>query len=222
MTADGLGYAVPAYFHPAVAEAQWARLAAEGRHVRFVVVNVHNGPGDDVDPAYVRAVDPLREAGVPLVGYVDTAYGTRSGDDVIADAFHYRLRYGITGVFLDQVSSDPQHLADYRRHAGRLRHLGVDLLVLNPGAYPYPGYLELGDVTVCFEGTWEDYQAMVVPEWVQSTPVSRICHLVYGAPCGVTRDPEPAVRGRHVGTVCLTEGTLPNPWDRLPGVLDGA
>ncbi len=211
--------AVPAYFHPSERPELWQRMAEEADTLRFVVINPHNGVGAAVDAAYLSVVDDLHRAGVRTVGYVDTAYGERSPADVVAEAVSYRERYGVTGVFLDQATSDLAGVSRYERYLLGLRGSGARFVVLNPGVHPHPAYCDLVNVTVTFEGDWVAYRDLQEPVWVRERAASRFCHLVYGVPGWVARNPLWAVRRHHARTVCLSKGSPPNPWDRLPAGL---
>lgn len=218
---SSLLHAVPAYFHPAVAPARWRRLLSQAHRIRFVIVNPHNGVGDEVQQRYLTVTGRLHDVGARLVGYIDTAYGERSADDLVAEAVGYQKWYGITGVFLDQCSTTLEMLNVYERYLIALRTAGVRFVVLNPGAHPHRGYIDLANVTVTFEGTWHEYQSFEAPSWVTERPASRYCHFVYGVPPKVARNPMPVLEGKHVGSVCFTDGDLPNPWDRIPPALRG-
>ncbi len=219
MTHVDLDFAVPAYFYPVGHEREWQMLAS-GRHpLRYVVINPHDGVGEDVDPAYVQECARLRRAHIRLVGYIDTDYGKRPLPEVIAEARAYREHYGVTGVFLDQVSSGIQMLTPFENYAVGLRTSGTRFIVLNPGVYPHPGYFRLANQVVTFEGTWANYGKIVVPDWSLRIPRSRIAHFVWSVPPALAATPTTAVGDRHVGTVCLSTGRLPNPWSVLPQVL---
>jgi hypothetical protein len=221
MTAPAaLDYAVPAYFHPAVAREEWHLLAQQAAVLRFVVVNVHNGVGDEVEALYTEVTEELLAAEVRLVGYIDSAYGERPVNEIVAEAHTYQSRYAISGVFLDQVSAGLELLTQYEKYTLGLRAAGVRFIVLNPGVHPHPGYIDLANVTVTYEGPWDAYAQMVEPPWVLSRPPSRFCHLVHETPHAVAADPLTAMTGRHTRTVCLTEGEAPNVWGRLPTVLE--
>ena len=209
--------AVPAYFHPVVWPDLWERMQGLAAELRFVVVNPHNGVGDGTDSTYAGAVAGLVRAGVRTVGYVDTAYGERDPADVVAEAGLYRERYGIDGVFLDQASNDLAGVSTYERYLLGLRTSGVRFVVLNPGVHPHPAYVEKANVTVTFEGPFDDYVQLEEPGWVRERPASRFCHLVHGlhGPADARRARSLVAR-RHARTVCLTEGSGDNPWDRLP------
>lgn len=217
--AGGRDVAVPAYFHPASRPDLWERLAEDADRLRFVVVNPHNGVGDDVDPAYLPVVDRLHRARVRTVGYIDTDYGARAPADVVAEAVQYQQRYGISGVFLDQSTSDLAGVSIYERYLVALRGSGARFVVLNPGVHPHPAYCDLVNVTVTFEGDWGTYRDLVEPDWVRQRSPSRFAHLVHGVPGWVARNHEWAVRDHHARTACLSKGTGANPWDRLPAGL---
>lgn len=216
---QALDYVVPAYFHPAVSREHWTQLAACAADLRFVVVNVHNGVGAEFEPLYRDVCDELHHAGVRTVGYIDSAYGRRPADEIAAEALLYQSRYGISGVFLDQASADLDALSHYEKNILGLRAVGARFVVLNPGCHPHPAYADLANVTVTFEGSWQSYLRMTEPAWVRSRPAKRFCHLVYDTPGDIAVDPVATVREHHARTVCLTEGTAPNVWDRLPTVL---
>lgn len=211
--------AVPAYFHPSEHPELWRRLGRAGDRVRFVVVNPSSGVGERLDSAYHVPVLRLLDAGVQLTGYIDSAYGNRPVAEVVEEARAYRERYGVSAVFLDQVAGTVAALDYYEPCVLALRGAGVRFLVLNPGAYPHPAYVDLANVTVSFEGCWADYQESVPPPWATRVPARRFCHLVYDVPREVAERPDQTVRARHAMTACLTGRSGANPWDRLPEVL---
>jgi hypothetical protein len=208
---------VPAYFHPDREAGDWAALAAAARAgtVGIVVVNPASGIGTGTDPAYRRACAALAEVpGVVVAGYVDTAYGARPAGDVVAEARAYAERYGIRGVFADQVPSGRDHLPAYAALAADLRAAGLGPLLLNPGVRPDEGYLEIADVVVTFEGSWETYRAQ---RPVESRPGrARTWHLVHGTPAGMIEDTRSWMLLAGVDHGYVTDRRLPNPWDGLP------
>lgn len=207
---------VPAYVHPAADPVAWERLVAWAPFVRAVVLNVHNGPGDPSDPYYPRVVQALRAAGVRILGYVDTDYGRRSAADVSADVDAWVARYTVHGIFLDQTASTLDLLDHYSDLALACRSRGADFVALNPGTTPHPGYLDLANVTVTFEGTWADYPGLAEPSWVRALPARRFAHLVHEVPDAKLGSAVRLAAGRHVGSVMVTTGSGANPWEVLP------
>jgi hypothetical protein len=214
--------AVPAYVHPAEDPETWTRLAQLGSLARFVVVNVDNGPGAADDPYYPEAVNGLSAAGVRTLGYVDTTYGRRPAVDVLDDVNDWMSRYPLSGIFFDQVSSGLRELDHYDGLVVGARSMGARFVALNPGTFPHPAYVDLANVIVTFEGTWNDYQALREPPWVVDYTPNRFAHLVYAVP-------PPAERGLHealalaqahrVRSFFATSRSLPNPWGELPTPL---
>jgi len=123
---------VPLYVHPAVDPAAWRALIRAGPQLYGVVLNIADGPGDTPDPAFVTAAAQLREAGVRVLGYVDTAYGARSVRAVVGDLRRHRRWYDTDGAFLDRTASGAEALRHYRRLTRAARLCGADTVVLNP------------------------------------------------------------------------------------------
>lgn len=200
---------VPAYFHPERATDAWRRLLANPP--RLAVLNIDAGPGAAKDAAYPPVISRLVAAGTEVLGYVDTDFGLRSVAEVRADLRSYRAWYGLRGVFLDQVAACEDRLGHYREVVEGVR----GTLVLNPGVYPDPGYADLADVLVTFEGPLSAYRAMRVPAWARGLARGRFCHLIHDVP---SRAFEPTLRRavRHAGTVYVTDRTGTQPWGDLP------
>jgi hypothetical protein len=211
-----LDLVVPAYFHPLAAPKPWRRLAASAPITRLVIVNVHNGPGTALDESYLAATHALRIHQVSTAGYVDTDYGRRPVADVVADVRSYLRWYGIEGVFLDQVSSGITELDHYEEYVLAVRAAGARFVALNPGTHPHPGYIDLANLTVTFEGTWFDYRGLALPGWVRDYPSGRFCHLVHSVPQEAFTAALQLASQRNVRSVFLTDGCGDNPWDRFP------
>jgi Spherulation-specific family 4 len=210
---------VPAYFHPDVAPGDWAALAEQADQIRLVVLNPASGPGEGPDPAHLRALQPLRDAGVAVAGYVDTNYGQRSRRAALADISRYRDWYGVSGVLFDRVSAGPEDLRHYALLARRARKLGALTVAFNHGVHPHPGYAWHADVLGTFEGPWSVYLEQAMPDWTRSWPADRFCHVVYGVPGAQLENALLLAGRRRAGSVYVTDRTGGNPYDRLPAAL---
>lgn len=208
---------VPAYFHPALFPADWARLADP--RLTAVVLNVHNGPGSVRDHVFAAAVDRVLTAGGRVTGYIDTAYGTRPAAEIGADARRYQAWYGVADVFLDQVAPEPEQLEPCRSACAELRARGAGFVVVNHGVHPDPEYATIADLLVTFEGPWPAYRRMRPPGWATRLPAERLCHLVYAVPPEAHGTALRLARRRNAGVACVTDGHGANPWGRSPGVL---
>jgi len=208
---------VPAYFHPAVSPQQWQWLAGHASRVRLVILNVASGPGSGRQDVFGTAVDLLHQAGVRVAGYVDTGYGRRDARAVLAEAASYRDWYGVQGVCFDQVASDAGHLGYYAAVADRSRALGAEVVFFNHGTHPAPGYAQHADLIGSFEGTWQSFQRLCVPDWTRRWPPSKFYHVVHSVPAARIGAAWRLALSRHAGSVYITERDGPNPYDGLPG-----
>ncbi|MFD6421389.1 spherulation-specific family 4 protein [Streptomyces sp. NPDC060198] len=216
---------VPLYVHPAEDPGAWHRLITAADLTYGVVLNPASGPGTAPDPAFAAAAEALRAAGALLLGYVDTDYGTRDPDLVLAEFRLHREWYGVDGCFLDQVTSTSVDLPACRRLVRRVRRAGARAVVLNPGVQPAPGYTRLADLTVTFEGPWSTYvSAFTRPPKAGKPgkePADRLCHLVYGVPEALVPLAVRTAAERGAAVCGPVTGELPNPWAALSPALTG-
>lgn len=205
---------VPFYEHPAARPAAWDAVVRAAPRLYGVVLNPDSGPGAAPDPAFAAVSTRLRAAGVRVLGYADTDYGRRPHAAVARDLLAHRDWYGADGAFLDRVTAGADALAHCRRLAAAARAAGAAALVLNHGVHPDPGYAELADLLVTFEGTWDRYRcAPGPPPWTAAHAPGRFCHLVYAAPPGAAFT---------AGVGCAVPGDAPHPWGTLPHALEAA
>lgn len=210
---------IPAYFHPAVHGEDWRLLARNPERVSLVVLNLASGPGTLRDDAFLPVLDELRDAGVPVAGYVDTNYGRRDIDLALAEVERYVDWYGVTGVFFDRAAAGRSELRHYATLAARARALGPRVIAFNHGAHPIEAYAEHADLLGIFEGPWAVYLDATVPRWVRHHPAEQFFHLVYAVPPLSTEDALALAALRHAGSVYLTDQTGANPWQRLSASL---
>lgn len=206
---------IPAYIPPD----ELTQLARAAHRPQMVIVNPDSGPGARRSHTYISAVHLLQAAGVRVLGYVPTGYGWRPTQAVIADVDRYRDWYRMDGIFFDEAASGAELVPHYRALTRAARSDGAALVVLNPGVPPAPGYFELADVIVTFEGDYAAYVAAMreTPEWLQGQRRDHVAHLVYGATRAQALS---ALTGSAAGYLYATSGVLPNPWRTLPPYLD--
>ncbi|MEU3961350.1 spherulation-specific family 4 protein [Streptomyces buecherae] len=207
---------VPLYVHPTVDPAAWRALRGRARQLYAVVLNAADGPGRRRDPAFHAAARDLRAAGVRLLGYVDTAYGRRAPRAVLTDVHRHRRWYGVDGVFYDRAAAARALLPRYRRLVRAARLLGAPTAVLNPGTHPDPGYADVADVLVTFEGDWASYQRARVPPWTAGHAPRRFCHLVYAVPDNERKKVARTSYDRGAALHCAVPGEGSNPWRYPP------
>lgn len=198
---------LPLYVHPADDPAAWATLAGHGPDVT-VIVNVHDGPGEQPDRAYEHVTENLRAAGVPMIGYVDLDYGQRACRDVWKDIVGWE-RYPVAGIFFDRVSADAAGLEGVARAvqaAGRP-------VVLNPGTRPHADYAGLAGTVCTFEGPWREYRSLPDGcDWANAA------HLVHDVPPEELDEAEDLLRSR-VSCGLVSDLGAPSPYRGLPAGL---
>jgi hypothetical protein len=207
---------IPAYFYPG---AGWAEAIASKPPPRLMVMDVtSSGAGTAPDRNYQAVARRARAAGITLAGYADTDYGRRPIAAVEADVRHYKSWYGVSGIFLDQASIAAGDLGYYRELSAYIRQtIPGSLVILNPGGYPDPSYMSVGDIIVAFEGTYAQYATLAVPGWVKGYPADRFAALVYDVPAALLPAVMRAARLRHAGYVYVDGDSGVNPYGSLPG-----
>ncbi|WP_329220824.1 spherulation-specific family 4 protein [Streptomyces sp. NBC_01485] len=219
------GLGVPGIAHPLLAPAEWDELTRSGGHLDWVVLDVADGPGVRPDPRCLEAVGRLRNAGVRVLGNLDTRHGARAFAEVVSDAQRYLDWYRVDGFLLDRCPAERTALPGLRRTIGALRTLrDAPHIVLGHGTHPYPGYAEHADQLVTFSGTWSDYRWSQVAEWTADHPPERFCHFVHGVPRGHLDEALRIARWQGAATIWFTDGTdragLTGPWETMPGYWD--
>jgi hypothetical protein len=207
---------VPAYFYPANHPGEWSRLAERAAQIRFIVLNLADGPGGQADPAVVSALDHLRSAAVTVCGYVDTNYGQRPAEEAIADVHRHLDWYQVDGVFFDRAAIAAEQVSHYADLARQARDSGARLVALNHGAHPVEPYADHADLLGTFEGPWSAYLDLAVPRWVRSWPAGQFFHLVHAVPTASFADALWLAAYRHAGCAYVTDRGGINPWDGLP------
>lgn len=71
--------AVPAYFVPGVPGNFWTPMTSSAPAVGLAVANVLNGPDFAVKSEYQSAIQAAHNAGIKVLGYVDTGYYGTTG-----------------------------------------------------------------------------------------------------------------------------------------------
>lgn len=155
---------------------EWEALFTHAADIAFAVINVNSGVGDDLDHVYVAMVKRLQAAGVRCLGYSSTRYGARPLDEVRREIDLWFTRYGVDGIFADEMEHETgQSLPYYRRIKSAC---GTSRLVTNPGTSPHKSYRELDAIICVAETDQATYLTKTFPEWTKIVPDS-VCHIVF-------------------------------------------
>lgn len=208
-----MSLAAPFYVHPSDAPDAWARLVA-GAELAFAVVNVSNGVGEHPDPAYVAVL--AGGCATPLLGYVDLAYGRRPAASALAEVARWRDRYGVTGVFLDQVPSAVRQGSWTPDLVDAVRAAGGTYVAVNPGTWPAPETLLAADAVCTFEGSAREHARITSTAQTLPGQAASVWHLVHDCPAALQASVLARAGRSGASLGWATAGRLPNPWARLP------
>ena len=219
--AAGQTLAIPSYFYPAgPGQDLWDQIGAAYPTVGLAIINPNSGPGAGVNANYASQVLSSQAAGLTMIGYVHTSYGTRNSSVVEAEIdAYYRFYPTLNGIFLDEVSTDCVNIGYYSYlydHIGEKP--GRSLTVINPGTQTSECYVATSDIIVNFENIYTEYRDNYTqPAWVDNYPPTRFWHLVHTTlTIADMREAMKLSQKRNAGWIYVTPDVLPNPWDTLP------
>ena len=214
--AGGTSIMVPSYIAPG---SSWSKINAGHPPVDLAIINPASGPGSSPASNYVSQVAASQGAGVDVVGYVHTSYGSRSLATVENEIAEYESWYHVDGIFVDEASTNCSTEASYYAPLYAYIHAqpGLDLTILNPGEATNQCYMAAADVVLGFEGSPSDLaNAGPLPSWTAAFPAGRFWGVVYGASSGVLASTLATLAADGFGEVYVTDQTLPNPYGALP------
>ena len=205
--------AIPAYFGIGP---QWDQTVSLGSDSDVLIVNVADGPGRQPRPDFRAAIQRARLSGARVVGYVYTQFGARDLQQVKSDIDRFNDWFGVDGVFVDNMGAQLNMLPYYRELHDYIKSTPGGFIVANPGVVPDPQYMDIADVLVIFEGSYDSYLTRAPPDWVHEYPPQRFAHLVYDTDGASMGDAVRLSASRNAGYVYVTDGKLPWNWQNLP------
>jgi len=227
----GLGILFPAYFCPDPSDCSATdcpnyasiskQITAHPAVPFYIIVNPATGPGSS-SPAqgYQTCIPTLTSAGTNgvVLGYVHTSFGSRSSSDVEGDISTYAQwgsSFRPTGIFFDEASSSSANVSLYASYASFARQQGFTFIVFNPGTTPDSGYFTSADLVVTFENAYSTFAISDISSSA-SAPAGKQSVLLYAGPSTSPTTIINELGSAGVGTVFITDDTLPNPWDTVP------
>jgi hypothetical protein len=207
---------VPLYTYPT--DASWTAVAnAKAAHPRVrvvAVVNPNNGPNTARNNDYATGIDKLKAAGVEVLGYVATGYGSRSAAAVQMDMDNWRSFYpGVTGIFFDEQSNQASLVSHYQQLSSYAHGKGFTFTVGNPGTDTSESYMGSGlDMMLIYESSGLP-SATTLGGWHAKYAKSSFGVIPYGATLDTTFV---QMARQYVGFIYINNDVLPNPWDSVP------
>jgi len=208
---------VPLYGYPS---ATWTTLAQQklaNPSVPIVaVINPSNGPGTAQDPNFVSGIHTLKSAGMTVIGYAYTNYASTPLSSVESAILGYKTLYGLSGVYLDEMSNVPGHESYYSTLTHYADSIGMSLVIGNPGADVPSSYIGTVNAIIIYESPGLPSLSFLAG-WHTSYSKSNFGIVAYGvssiSPSYI------ASASSDVGYIYVTDGTMPNPYANLPSYL---
>jgi Spherulation-specific family 4 len=206
---------VPAFFY---ASNIWQQAANTKPVPSYMILDISGlGAGSGPVAHFQSIVKKERAAGVTILGYSSTAYGSRPLSQVEADVRHYKAWYGVTDIFLDEVKGISSQLRYYKKLAHYIRSANPGTSIwINPGDYPDPSYMSVSNVVMAFEGPYSLYHNIDVPSWVFDYSPDRFANTIYATSGSQVDSAINLSKTRNAGYVYVTDGSGGNPYSALP------
>ena len=226
---DRTGVYIPMYMSPVDNPDHYAAVAAaKAAHPSVpvvVAINPDSGPGPAYIENYDTAIDELRAAGVIVLGYTPTKYGSRPSDEIKADIDRYLDWYRIDGLMLDEFPNRAGYEAKYAELTAYAKSYGLRLVIGNAGTDVPQSYVGTVDVIGITEGhgymptEWLRYCVLCLYDgWHQDYNKNNFRFSRYAID---KMDPE-FVResSKWVGLFYITDGVSPDRWKHLSPYFD--
>lgn len=204
----------------------WSEAIAGAPSVGIVILNPANGPGEGVNPAYVRLVGEAQVKGISILGYVHTQWANGNVSVQQAEGWidHYYSWYHVDGIMLDEANDScdaaPLHFYETLYHYVKAEP-GHTTVMLNPGAATGECYAAISDVMLTFENYYLSYAVGYVgSSWTARFSASHFFHIVFDVP--TVSDMQNVISTaivRGAGWVYVTNlnDSNGNPYSALPG-----
>jgi len=216
------GLIVPLYTYPT--DGTWtAIIQAKTAHPTVpivAVINPNSGPGTSKSTDYATGITNLQGAGVTVIGYVPTGYGTASYSplpNVEKQIDDYVTWYPtIEGIFFDEMSGDAGEASYYQSLATYVGAKGASKITVgNPGANVPDALLGIFTNLVIYESGGMPTASKIDAYYSKhgSQPFSFIAY-------GVASLPSLQSLSTYVRWLYVTDLDGSNPYGALPSYFD--
>jgi hypothetical protein len=214
---DTAGVIIPLYSYP---DNNWNNLIHEKRGYEPVpiiaIINPNNGPGIK-NPEFVEGIQDLQHAGIMVLGYVPTGYGSRNSSSAVADINAYKNWYKVDGIFFDEMSHSPGFESYYANLTKYTKNLGMTMTVGNPGVDTIPSYIGTVDNIVIHENSSLP-SLEFLGGWHSHYDKSNFSMISYDV--SSMNSTYVKLASKYVGYIYVTEQSGPNPWEKLSSYFE--
>jgi hypothetical protein len=151
---SALGLIVPLYAYPT--DPSWSGLIhAKESYPNVPVIAViapsPNGPGGSYDSNFASGIARLQDAGITVLGYLNTQYAGQSLSTVKEWTSEYSNWYNVDGIFFDCMANWDGDQNYYSNAAAYAESLGLSFNVGNPGTSTLQSYVGIDNLLVIYE-----------------------------------------------------------------------
>ena len=210
-TTSQTGIIIPLYSYPG---SSWNTIIQQKEANPSVpiiaIINPDSGPGASINSNYVTWINSLNAAGIIVIGYDHTSYGTRSVGAVEADMNAYKSWYNINGIFFDEMANAHGYESYYSTLSNYANSLGFSLTVGNPGATVPASYIGTVNIIVTYENT-----GLPSLSTLKSSDLgSSVATLSYNV--ATINSTYIDLEAKYSNYIYITNAALPNPYGVLP------
>lgn len=150
------GLLIPFYHFPTPNDSKVAKLIAYKKaypHIKFlVIINPNNGDFSQIQSNFASMIKALADANITVLGYIYSSYAKREFFTLQkrVDAWKQYKKWGVQGIFVDEVSTDMQKYPYYQKLSSYIKH-HFSLVVFNPGTSIDEKFGEIADIIVIKE-----------------------------------------------------------------------
>jgi hypothetical protein len=213
------GMMVPLYTMPN--DSSWAALIQAKTafpNVPIVaIVNPQSGPGTNMSSAYLNGITDLQAAGIVVLGYVATGYGTQPITLVEHEVSEYWSWYHVNGTMFDQMPTASGYQYYYIALNAYVKELGMNYTVGNPGLTIAPSYIGILDTLIIYENSGLP-NATAISGLYGGYTKSNFAVISYGVSAAQQSSALAGISSA-VSYVYFTNAIMPNPYHSLPSYL---
>jgi hypothetical protein len=214
------GTIVPLYTYPT--DPSWTAIAAAKRNHPSVeviaIANPNSGPGAAQDANYTNGILALQAAGIKVIGYVHSSYGSRPAADVQADMDLWKQFYpSVSGIMIDEMGGTAGQESYYALLTAHARAHGFSMTVGNPGQDIGNSFVGTVDTVFIYENSGLPQLTSLANEHAGLAP-SNFALIPYNVAALDKTYVQSA--GQAFRYIYLTNDNLPNPWDSLSNYFD--
>jgi hypothetical protein len=219
VVASPTGMIVPLYTKPT--DGSWAALIYAKTYFPDVpvmaIINPDSGPGGNMSSQYATGVRALQAAGITVLGYVATSFGSRPINAVEQDIYAYWSWYHVNGTMFDEMPSASGYEGYYSALNHYAKSLGMTVTVGNPGQSIAASYVGILGTLIVYENSGLP-NASSIADLYQSYGGGSLAIISYG----VNSSRQLLTIGdlsNWARYIYVTNATLPNPYHSLPPYL---